>query len=114
MLYRMDDHFIRWVCFKNILSFKDFKLTDLKRINIFIGGNSSGKSNIIRATIGFVHNEDHTSVRNICFADDTMITNPLNDDSAYRDLYFEIPPFRNLIISEGCALDGVKLEIRHY
>jgi predicted ATPase len=103
----MPNYFIQSIHFKNILSFVDFDLSDLRRINIFIGGNSSGKSNIIRAIIGFAHDEDEkTSKRCICFADGTIINQPLND-SKYRDHFFEIPPFRNLIIPEGCALNWI-------
>ena len=97
MAEKMQDYFIEGVCFENSLSFEHFILVDFKRINVFIGGNSSGKSNVIRAIIGFVHN----STGHICFADGTCIDHPLNK-SKYHDRYFEIPPFRNLVIPEEC------------
>ena len=108
-LTKIPDYFIEGVCFENILSFEHFELIDFRRINVFIGGNSSGKSNIIRAIIGFrVDNDNSNSAGHICFADGTVIDHPLNNDkSNYRSCYFEIPPFRNLIILEGCALDRI-------
>lgn len=49
----VQDYFIDGIYFKNILSFDEFEIRDFKRVNVFIGENSSGKSNIIRAIIGF-------------------------------------------------------------
>ena len=104
-LTQIPDYFIKGLCFENILSFEHFELGDFRRINVFIGGNSSGKSNIIRAIIGFVHEKAGNSTGHICFADGKSIDKPLKD-SAYCDRFFEIPPFRNLIIPDGCALDS--------
>jgi hypothetical protein len=102
------NYFIKSVHFKNILSFDDFKLTDFKKVNIFIGGNSSGKSNIIRIMIGFVHGKNSSAEISICFADGKTTDKSLNDSgSSYRDYYYEIPPFRTLIIPEQFEVDSI-------
>lgn len=82
------------------------KLNDLKRINIFIGENSSGKSNIIRAIVDDSHRNTKGEI-SISF-----IGNVVNDDDGQKQSQsnralnktniefkcFDIPPFRNLII----------------
>ena len=95
-------HFIRSISFKGLLSFdknKLFEIKDLKRVNIFIGENSSGKSNIFRAIIGFTPTSDYEI--HIIFDNDKQIhesLNRYNEEHPENISFFEIPPFRNLII----------------
>lgn len=97
----MQDYFIKSIHFKNLLSFDNLDIGDFKRVNVFLGENSSGKSNIIRAIIGFTPGGTATAPeRRIDFYSDAFIERPLND-SDYQDCYFEIPPFRNLVIPDG-------------
>jgi hypothetical protein len=105
-------HFIEAVEIRGSLSFdrtKPFRLNSLKRINIFIGENSSGKSNIIRAIIGFrPDNRDYDFISVKFFGGDSL-NHALNDqtDDSYgqkRYNFFEIPPFRTLVIPKEQSL----------
>ena len=96
-------HFIKSVSIKQeVLSFKNFNLSKLKRVNIFIGENSSGKSNIIRAIIGF---PNKCQPIEITFNNGKKINLPL-DNHKEEHPFFEIPPFRNLIIQEDYPVCG--------
>jgi AAA15 family ATPase/GTPase len=46
-------NFLTNLTIKNFRCFEDFKLKDLKRINIFVGDNNSGKSSVLEA-VGFL------------------------------------------------------------
>jgi len=92
------DHFIKSVTLKQkVLSFnEDFSLPGLKRINIFIGENNSGKSNIIRAIIGYPLKDLPIEIK---FYKEEPIFFPLVNYEREHP-YFEIPPFRKLIVQE--------------
>jgi AAA15 family ATPase/GTPase len=47
-------NFLTNLTIKNFRCFEDFKLKDLKRINIFVGDNNSGKSSVLEA-VGFLY-----------------------------------------------------------
>jgi hypothetical protein len=100
----MHDYFIEGLYLRNLLSFDELEIRDFKRVNVFVGENSSGKSNIIRAMIGFMPGGTEKSAeRHIDFYDNYSITEALNK-SDYKDCYFEIPPFRNLVVPEGIPI----------
>jgi AAA15 family ATPase/GTPase len=71
-------NFLTNLSIKNFRCFEDFKLKDLKRVNIFVGDNNSGKSSVLEA-VGFLY----PTVRNyvnivqsresIIYRDSTMI-----------------------------------------
>jgi AAA15 family ATPase/GTPase len=71
-------NFLTNLTIKNFRCFEDFKLKDLKRVNIFVGDNNSGKSSVLEA-VGFLY----PTVRNyvnivqsresIIYRDSTMI-----------------------------------------
>ena len=105
-------HFIERIECSSVLSFsttESFCLERLKKINIFIGENSSGKSNIIRAITGFTpdHNGEYPLL--ILFKDGCSVERcPLNKigEEKYPEYkgkysFFAIPPFRNLRVSQN-------------
>lgn len=93
----MYGHFIKNIFLKNFLSIDSLNLSNCQRINVLIGENSSGKSNIIRGIIGYVKGDFSKKEQYISFYDMSVIDTPLNQNQDAHP-FFEIPPFRMLVL----------------
>jgi AAA15 family ATPase/GTPase len=93
----MNGHFIRNISMENLISIDRLELHNCHRVNVFIGENSSGKSNILRGIIGYLKGDFPKRKQYISFYDESHIETPLNQNEIVHP-FFEIPPFRMLVL----------------